>query len=236
MWVALAIGSGQLTVGWSNDYLDRNRDRRAGRIDKPIVAGEITAGVVLRAATIAMVLCVPLSFASGASAGGVHLSAVVAALAYNAGLKSTVLSAVPYAYAFGALPAFVSLGLAGSPAPPVWVVSAGASMGVGAHFVNTLPDRVGDEQTGVRGLPQRLPATFSLVVGVAFLTAAALLVAVAPAGTPGATSVGFATAALGSSAGVVGAVLAGRHRLAWTLTIAVAALTVSGFIASGSTL
>ena len=236
MWVALAVASGQLTVGWTNDYLDRDRDRQAGRIDKPIVAGQIRARVVLGSATIAMMFCVPLSFASGTAAGAVHLSAVAAALAYNAGLKSTVASAVPYAYAFGALPAFVTLGLTRSHLPPVWAVSAGALMGVGAHFMNTLPDRAGDRQAGVRGLPQRLPATLSLVAGVALLSAAALLAALAPAGTPSATSVCFAAAALGSSAAVLGAILVGRHRLAWSLTIAVAALTVSGFIASGRTL
>jgi 4-hydroxybenzoate polyprenyltransferase len=236
VWVALAVVSGQLTVGWTNDYFDRDRDRQAGRVDKPIVAGQVSAGVVLGSATIVMMLCVPLSFASGTAAATVHLSAVAAALTYNAGLKSTVASAVPYAYAFGALPAFVTLGLTPSHMPPVWAIAAGALMGVGAHFVNTLPDRAGDKQAGVLGLPQRLPATFSLVTGVALLSAAALLVALAPAGKPGATSLSFAAAALGSSAAVLGAILVGRHRLAWSLTIAVAGLTVSGFIASGSTL
>lgn len=236
MWVALAVLSGQLTVGWSNDYLDRDRDRQARRRDKPIVAGEISGGVVLRSATIALIFCVPLSFASGLAAGAIHLSAVAAAMAYNVGLKSTLASAVPYAYAFGALPAFVTFGLPGSPAPPAWAVTAGALMGVGAHFGNTLPDRAADEVAGVRGLPQRLPANLGVVIGVAFLSAAALVVALAPPGKPSATSMWFAVAALVNSAAVVGAVLVGRQRLAWSLTIAVAGLTVSGFIVSGSTL
>ena len=236
VWLALAVLSGQLTVGWSNDYLDRDRDRRAKRIDKPIVAGEVNASIVLRSATIALVFCVPLSFASGGAAGAIHLSAVAAAIAYNGGLKSTLASVVPYAYAFGALPAFVTLGLTGAPAPPAWAVTAGALMGVGAHFVNTLPDRAADEVAGVRGLPQRLPATLAVVIGVAFLSAAALVVTWAPPGKPSATNMWFAVAALGNSAAVVGAVLVGRHRLAWSLTIAVAGLTVSGFIVSGSTL
>lgn len=236
MWLALAVLSGQLTVGWSNDYLDRDRDRQAKRSDKPIVAGEISADVVVRSATIALIFCIPLSFASGLAAGAIHLSAVAAAVAYNVGLKSTLASAVPYAYAFGALPAFVTLGLAGSPAPPLWAVTAGALMGVGAHFVNTLPDRAADEVAGVRGLPQRLPATLVVVIGVAFLSAAALVVTLAPPGEPSATSIWFAAAALGSAAAVVGAVLVGRHRVAWSLTIAVAGLAVSGFVVSGSTL
>jgi len=235
VWLALAVLSGQLAVGWSNDYLDRDRDRRANRIGKPIVAGEVSAVVVLRSATIALILCVPLSFASGVAAGAIHLSAVAAAMAYNLGLKSTLASALPYAYAFGALPAIVTFGLPNSHAPAAWAVTAGALMGVGAHFVNTLPDRAADELAAVRGLPQRLPATLTVVIGVAFLSAAALVVALAPAGEPSTTSLWFAVAALGSSAAVVGAVFAGRHRVAWSLTLALAGLTVSGFIASGST-
>lgn len=236
VWVALAVLSGQLTVGWSNDYLDRDRDRRAGRRDKPIAAGEISAELVLRAAVIASIVSIPLSFASGAAAGAIHLSAVAVGLAYDVGLKSTLASAVPYAYAFGALPAFVTLGLPGSPAPPAWAVTAGALMGVGAHFVNTLPDRAADEMTGVRGLPQRLSATVGLVIGVALLIAAASIVTLAPPGTPSATGLCFLVAALASAAAVVGAVLVGLQRLAWSLTLAVAALTVSGFLLSGSTL
>ena len=235
LWVSLAILSGQLAVGWSNDYLDRDRDSQANRIDKPIVAGEISAVVVLRAATIALIFSVPLSFASGVAAGAIHLSAVAAAMAYNAGLKSTLASALPYAYAFGALPAIVTFGLKSPHAPAGWAVTAGALMGVGAHFVNTLPDRAGDELAGVRGLPQRLPAALTVVIGVAFLGAATLVVTLAPAGEPSTTSLWFAAAALGTSAAVVGGVLAGRHRVAWSLTLVLAGLTVSGFIASGST-
>jgi len=44
--VAGAVLAGQLTVGWSNDYLDRHRDGLVGRTDKPIVAGEVSASTV----------------------------------------------------------------------------------------------------------------------------------------------------------------------------------------------
>ena len=43
IWVALAVLSGQFSVGWSNDYLDRDRDHLAGRVDKPIVSGGVSA-------------------------------------------------------------------------------------------------------------------------------------------------------------------------------------------------
>ena len=84
-----------------------------------------------KSAVGALALCVPLSLLSGLTAGTVHLAAVGAALAYNVRLKSTIASFVPYAVAFGALPAFITLGLDGSPGPPAWAVEAGALMGVG---------------------------------------------------------------------------------------------------------
>ncbi|MPY94826.1 MAG: hypothetical protein GEV08_17715, partial [Acidimicrobiia bacterium] len=110
-WVALAVAAGQLSVGWSNDYLDRHRDRAAARLDKPIAAGQVDEGTVGRAAIAAAAACVVLSMASGWRAGLVHIAEVAVAWGYNLGLKSTALSPLPYALAFGALPAFVTLGL-----------------------------------------------------------------------------------------------------------------------------
>ena len=46
--VAAAVLCGQLSVGWSNDYIDRARDRTAARMDKPIVAGSVSARLVWR--------------------------------------------------------------------------------------------------------------------------------------------------------------------------------------------
>ena len=128
--VLLAVLSGQLSVGWSNDYLDRERDRRGRRVDKPIVAGDVDAGVVRVAALCAVVVCGPLSLLSGWRAALVHLGAVGLGWAYNAGLKRTVVSVVPYAVAFGALPVFVTLGLPSHPWPPAWAVGAAAALGL----------------------------------------------------------------------------------------------------------
>ena len=40
--VGLAVLAGQLSVGWSNDLIDQERDRAVGRTDKPLAAGEVT--------------------------------------------------------------------------------------------------------------------------------------------------------------------------------------------------
>ena len=37
--VAATLGASQLCVGWTNDWLDADRDRVVGRQDKPVAAG-----------------------------------------------------------------------------------------------------------------------------------------------------------------------------------------------------
>src|SRR4051812_42774025 len=152
-WVAAALLSGQLSVGWSNDWIDADRDRTTARPDKPAARGEISPATARTAAFTAAAACIPLSLAMGLQAGVLHLLAVAAAWAYNIRLKSTVLSWLPYALAFGAIPSIVTLGLPGSPVAPAWATAAGALLGVGAHLANVLPDMADDAVTGVRGLP-----------------------------------------------------------------------------------
>jgi 4-hydroxybenzoate polyprenyltransferase len=234
--VLLAVLAGQLSVGWSNDYLDRERDRRARRLDKPVVAGTVSARTVGAAALVAVIACVPLSFLSGWRAAIVHLGAVGLAWAYNAGLKNTVISVVPYVVAFGALPVFVTLGLPGHPMPPWWAIAAAALLGGGAHFVNTLPDLADDEQTGIRGLPHRCGPGASLVIAAVLLAAAVVILTVAPAGAPGALEVALLVSALGAVAAVMVAGSTGHERGAWLLTLYVAGLSVVLFLAHGSAL
>jgi 4-hydroxybenzoate polyprenyltransferase len=113
--VALAVLTGQLSVGWSNDLIDEERDRAVGRTDKPLVVGAVSTSTVRGACGAALLATVVLSLACGLVAGTVHLVCVASAWAYNARLKSTVWSWVPYAVSFGGLVVFVSL--AGRPPP-----------------------------------------------------------------------------------------------------------------------
>ena len=176
--VVAAVGTGQLSIGWSNDLIDVRRDRAVHRTDKPLVTGEIPVSLVRAACALALVATVPLSFASGVRAGVVQLVCVAAGWAYNLGLKSTVWSWAPYAVAFGGLPVFVALAGDGT-VPPLWVPVAGALLGVGAHLVNALPDLEDDLATGVRGLPHRLGARWTAPLATADLVAASLLICVA---------------------------------------------------------
>jgi 4-hydroxybenzoate polyprenyltransferase len=234
-WVAAAMLSGQLSIGWSNDWIDADRDRTTARPDKPAARGELSPAAVRTAAFTAAGACVPLSFAMGWRAGGLHLLAVAVAWGYNLRLKSTALSWLPYALAFGAIPSIVTLGLPRSPWAPGWATAAGALLGVGAHLANVLPDLADDAATGVRGLPHRLGNRWSAALSAVLLLAATAVLAVGP-GRPGATGL----VALGGAAAVTaaGLLLARRagSRAPFRAAMVVAAVDVALLLAGGSSL
>lgn len=185
--VVLAVLTGQLSIGWCNDLVDHQRDAATGRRDKPLVSGAVSRRAVVLGAGGALALCVPLSFANGTAAGLAHLTGVAAGWAYNLGVKRTVLSWLPYAVAFGLLPAFVTLAMPGRPWPPLWAVAAGALLGTGAHAANVLPDIEDDLHSGVRGLPQRLGPFGARVLAAGALLAASVVLLLGPAGPIGIT-------------------------------------------------
>ena len=234
----LAVLAGQLSIGWSNDLLDRDRDTTAGRSDKPLATGSADPRTVRRATGLAVIACVPLSLANGLLAGAVHLVAVSGGWAYNLGLKRTWASPVPYAVSFGLLTCFVTLGLDGSPWPQPWAVAAGALLGVGAHFLNVVPDVDVDLAEGVRGLPQRIGARASAVTGAVLMAAAAMLAVAGPDGpVPWWGWVGLG-AALTTAAGaaVAGSRPRARASTPFLLAVATAAVTILLVIGRGADL
>ncbi|MFC8798953.1 UbiA family prenyltransferase [Promicromonospora sp. NPDC057138] len=200
--ITVAVGAGQLSVGWSNDWIDAPRDVAVGRTDKPVVAGLLTARTLRVAALAALAVCVASSLALGVVPGAAHLVAVGGAWAYNAGLKKTAWSWSPYALSFGLLAVFVVLAAPGPRVPAGWAVAAAALLGVGAHVANTLPDLDDDASTGVRGLPHRLGRRTSGVLAPCLLVVAVAVVVTGPSGAPnpavwmgGGVAVGLALAA-----------------------------------------
>ena len=233
-WVAAAVLSGQFSVGWGNDLLDMNRDRVAGRQDKPLATGEIDPVTVSRAAIAAFALAVVLSLVSGLAAAAAHVLALLLAHAYNHALKNGPWSVVPYAVAFAMLPVFVTLGL-GSRAhlPAWWAVLAAAMIGAAAHFTQTLPDLGRDAATGVRGLPQRMGARPSLLVVGLLLSGGALVAALGPGGAVPAVAVVSLGVTLALALAVLVAGAAGRYLAAFRLTLAAAAGAVATFLLTG---
>ena len=236
LWVTAAFLTGQLSVGWSNDWIDAARDARNGRTDKPVGQGRLTVGAVRTAALTALALCVPLSLAMGLGAGLLHLAAVAAAWSYNARLKATALSFLPYALAFGAVPSIVVLALPGTAVAPAWASAAGALLGVGAHLCNALPDLEEDLAQGVRGLPHRLGPRRSAAWAAVLLLTAAVLLAVGPPGPPGLPAgCAVALSVLVTAVGLARSRRAGS-RDAFLAALVVAALSVGLLVARGAVL
>ncbi|MFE1368155.1 UbiA family prenyltransferase [Streptomyces anulatus] len=230
--VTAAVLTGQLSVGWCNDAYDARRDADAGRRGKPAADGTVEARAVWAAATVALVLCVPLSLACGALAGSVHLAAVTAAWLYNLRLKATALSWLPYVAGFGALPAAVALSLPGAPWPRWWTVTAGALLGFAAHLADTLPDIAADRAAGIRGLPHRLGARGTRLLLPAPLLGATAVLAFGP---PGPVDTGGAAAlVLAGAAALAGPALGRRWRKAALAgAVAVAAADLALLLARG---
>jgi 4-hydroxybenzoate polyprenyltransferase len=221
--VTAAVFAGQLTIGWGNDLVDARRDRQVGRTDKPLANDELRASSVRTALAVAALACVVLSLLVGWRSGLVHLGlGVGCGHLYNLVLKSTPWSWLPYAVAFGTLPAVVTLADVPHHWPPAWMMASAAALGVAAHFLNTLPDLAADATTGVRGLPHRIGASGSRGLATTLLVGASVAAALGPAGTPGGR--GWVALALVALLAVVA--ITGRGRTPFQAAIAIALVDV----------
>jgi 4-hydroxybenzoate polyprenyltransferase len=188
--VAATVFVGQLTIGWVNDIADRERDRQAGRDDKPIALGWVHASTAAWTTAYATCVLVPLAMSNGTEAGGSYLISVVIGWIGSRLLRTSSLSWLPIATSFALFPAFLSYGGLGGGSqgdpPTVALTVAAAFLGIGVHFFAALPDLVGDNTTGMSHLPLRVARK----VGAArllWITAAYLVLAVAAVGYVGAT-------------------------------------------------
>lgn len=181
-----AVFAGQLSVGWSNDAIDARRDATVGRSDKPIARGDISARAVALAAGVAVVVAIALSALLGPGFLVAHVIALVSAWAYNAWLKRTAASVLPFAVSFGLFPSLATLAQPEPAMAAPWAGVAGAALGLAVHFSNVLPDLDDDAATGVRGLPHRVGATGSAVIAFGAVAVGAVAVLVGPvlAGAP----------------------------------------------------
>lgn len=149
--VFLAVAIGQFSVGWSNDAFDAPLDVRSGRTEKPTVAYGIHPRHLWMAAGVALGMSCALSwYVAGVVGGSWHVFALAMAWLYNTVLSRTWWSWLPYALAFGSIPAFLTFGLNGE-APAWWLTLSCAIVGVSAHIANALPDVDMDRKAGVQG-------------------------------------------------------------------------------------
>jgi 4-hydroxybenzoate polyprenyltransferase len=206
--LVVAVFAGQVSVGISNDAIDVSRDRSVGRSDKPIARGDVSVRTAWLTAIGALVVALALSAVLGWGMLLAHLVALASAWSYNAGLKATPLSIVPFVISFGLLPSLATLSAEAATVAPLWASVAGAMLGAAVHLTNVLPDLDDDARTGVRGLPHRLGAKAASVLAAAAVTGGAASVLLGPAEVI--SVVGWIFFAVVSALAVVTAVLALR--------------------------
>lgn len=173
-----AVLSGQLSVGWVNDFVDAELDRSAKRAEKPVVAGALEPSALRIPIAVAIAMTVPLSVIAAGLVGGLaHVAAVASAHVYNLFLSRTVWSWVPYAVSFGLLPLFVAQASSRDLWPNLAMTVLFALVGVIAHLLNALPDIDIDRAAGKGGLAVSLGRTRSIVLAATLAGAAVPLVA-----------------------------------------------------------
>jgi len=172
--IAFGVFTGQLVVGWSNDLYDFDDDLKHQRTKKPLVSELITKQYLQKW----LRFMVPFSFVAnllgplGIKGGLVYMLGIACGVAYNFYFKFNLLSPLPYAIAFAALPS--SVAISKDINPTMWMLLGGALFGMAAHFINVIKDMKEDQASGIKGLPQRLGRTKSI-------TAAAVLIALGAA-------------------------------------------------------
>ncbi|HYO50574.1 MAG TPA: UbiA family prenyltransferase, partial [Chloroflexia bacterium] len=169
----------QFSISAYNDYFDRHVD--AARADKPVATGIISpkvawaTGLVLGLAALLLALPFGLWFTLLTAIG------LGGGLLYDAGLKYTAFSWLPFAVAFPTLPLWAWAGASPDgtfPPQLAWVVPVGSILVLGIHLADTIPDIAADTQAGVRGLAHRLGLARSLALcWTTFATATLLTLA-----------------------------------------------------------
>lgn len=170
--IALSILSGQLIVGWSNDLIDYKDDLSHQRKNKPLV-GELISRTLLQ---YCLVLVLPVALLLnllgplGLVAGSISLFTIGWAVAYNFYFKFNIFSPLPYAVSFALLPSLIAI--SAECTPPTWMWTCGALFGVAAHFLNVIKDMKEDQESGIKGLPQRLGSKLSALTAFALIAIA----------------------------------------------------------------
>jgi 4-hydroxybenzoate polyprenyltransferase len=174
--IAFTVFTGQLVIGWSNDFYDFSDDLKHARVNKPLVSGLITQKFLQNW----LIFMAPFSFLAnifgplGIKGGLLYWLGVGCGVAYNFYFKFNVLSPLPYAVAFAILPSCIAISK--SVAPPVWMWLGGALLGSAAHFINVIKDLDQDRQSQINGLPQRVGKRASIGIAALLIATAAAII------------------------------------------------------------
>jgi 4-hydroxybenzoate polyprenyltransferase len=239
--LTLSVFAGQLSIGISNDALDAARDRAVGRTDKPIARGDVSLRAAWVAASASLVVALALSAPLGWRMLAAHALLLGSAWSYNAGLKSTAFSLVPFIVSFGLFPSLATLSAPDPAFAPGWAWVAGAALGSAVHLTNVLPDLDDDERTGVRGFPHRIGPRASAVLAAAAVLAGGVAVLLGPSGgdlaaVPPLAWAFFSGVAVVAVITVVRALVRPPSRTLFRLVMLAALLLAAQLVATGTAL
>jgi 4-hydroxybenzoate polyprenyltransferase len=222
-------------IGATNDYIDRDRD--AGRPEKPLARGQLQPRAALLMAAAG--LTAGLTAAAQVSTLTLVLAALGALVGftYNVWMKRTALSWLPFAVGVSIIPAFAWSTMSSVLPAPILTLSLVALPGGAALALqNSLADRALDAERGMRSAAVRLGETRALgaLVVLHAVTFAALLLT-APSST---SPLLLSAAGLLLVAGTAGSATPSRwtRQRAWEIcaaALALAALSVALATAEG---
>lgn len=157
----LAMFGAQLAIGWTNDYVDYERDA-VYQPSKPLAAGRVDARLMLPLILGAIASSMAVGATLGVATAAFLALGIAAGLAYDLGLKDTRWSWAPFLVAFCALPPFVWSALDVWRAELAFVYLVALPLVPAAHIANVLPDVETDRQAGRRGVAVLLGRDASL--------------------------------------------------------------------------
>lgn len=227
----------QSAIGAANDATDVQIDRLS-KPYKPIVAGALSRRAAVGVAVMSGVSASILAATFGLNAWLLAMAGLGCGLAYDAGLKRTRFSVVPYILALPLLPLWVWVALDRYTRGLLWVYPFGILIGVALYLGNTAPDIAADSAAGVAGTAHRLGLRRTLV-GAWSCLALTLLLGPLLAPVAGYRTVLVAVAAGAAALCLVPAVVlswgrpgAGRLRTSWGLMIGASLIFALGWLAA----
>lgn len=149
--VLLAMLLSQLAIGWTNDYADRESDRRH-QPSKPVAMGRVDARQMPFAITVALVGSMAFGVVLGVVPLLFLLIGTAAGLSYDLWLRQSRWSWLTYVVALAVLPPFVWAALDLYRDELLAGYAIALPLAPAAHIANVLPDVAADAASGRRNL------------------------------------------------------------------------------------
>ena len=154
-WLALSLTLQQFAISLHNDYADRHLDSLA-KPRRALPSGRLSARTVLTASLLLAAASLLTALSLGPDEVLLVALGLAAGFLYNAVLKRTALSWLPFALAFPLIPLFGMAALDRWPWYWPFVYAAVPPLAVAIHLWDSLPDLAADRRAGISSFATRL--------------------------------------------------------------------------------